>query len=473
MAEIRAFRAFRYDLGRVGNLSDVIAPPYDVIDAALQDQLYQRSPYNAIRLILDRELPTDTETDNRYTRAARCLRDWQAEDILVQDSARSLYVYHQDYEVEGQRFTRRGFLARVRLEPFGSGRIYPHEQTMSGPKADRLKLFQATAMNLSPVFGLYPDPDGTVTQALDAAVGRSLPLQATDHLGVVSKLWPISDQHAISTVAGLMGPLPVFIADGHHRYETGLRYLEEQRQAGEVRDEESAANFILMMLVSMSDPGLLILPTHRLVSGLPELRAEQLAEILGEQFQVERIGQGERGARDTWDLIEADGGQNVLGFGTVADGVWQLARLNNMEMMERLAADHSPAWRGLAVSILHVLVLDHLLAGKLSVNGQCQYVHLLREVLDSTFKPQTRGAGEGTPARRKSDETPSRSRSDAPPAPSAGEGNKPCQLAVLVPPATMKDVEQIAGNLEKMPPKSTYFYPKLLSGLVFNPLKGS
>jgi uncharacterized protein (DUF1015 family) len=436
MAEIRAFRAFRYDLGRVGNLSDVIAPPYDVIDSTLQDALYRRSPYNVIRLILERELPTDSEHDNRYTRSAKYLHDWQADDVLIQDSARSLYAYHQDFEVEGERHTRQGFLTRVRLEPFGSGRIYPHEQTLAGPKADRLRLFRATAMNLSPVFGLYPDPDGAVTRALESAVGRALALQATDHLGVVSKLWPISDQHAISSVTGLLGPKPVFIADGHHRYETGLRYLEEQRQAGAVRDDEVAANFILMMLVSMSDPGLLILPTHRLVSGLPELRAEQLTEVLSSQFQVERIGTGESGARDAWDLIEADGSQSVLGFGTVADGAWLLARLKSPELMDRLAPDHSPAWRGLAVSILHVLVLDHLLAGKLGSAGQCQYVHLLREVQDSV-------------------------------------AGRRCQLAALVPPASMRHVEQIAGNLEKMPPKSTYFYPKLLSGLVFNPLKGS
>src|SRR5947207_1983587 len=197
MADIRAFRAFRYDLGRVGKLSDVIAPPYDVIDPALQQALYDRSPYNVIRLILNKETPQDTATDNRYTRAARCLRDWQAEGVLAQDSARGLYVCHQDFEVEGKRFTRKGFLARVRLEPFGTGRIYPHEETMSGPKADRLKLFHATHMNLSPIFGLYPDEDEAVQKALDDVARRALPLEATDHLGVVCRLWPVSDHHAV------------------------------------------------------------------------------------------------------------------------------------------------------------------------------------------------------------------------------------------------------------------------------------
>src|SRR4051794_23072550 len=172
MADIQAFRGFRYDMGRVGTLGDVIAPPYDVIDAALQQNLYDRSPYNVVRLILNKELPTDTENNNRYTRAAQFLRDWQQEGILTQDSARSLYVYHQDFEVEGQRFTRKGFMARVRLEKFGTGKIYPHEETLTGPKADRLRLFHATNMNLSQIFGLYPDENSEVQQALDAVVGR-------------------------------------------------------------------------------------------------------------------------------------------------------------------------------------------------------------------------------------------------------------------------------------------------------------
>ncbi len=436
MADIRAFRAYRYDPGRVGALGDVVAPPYDVIDPALQQALYDRSPYNVVRLILNKESPADTEHDNRYTRAAATLRDWLRDDVLRQDSARGLYVYHQDFEVEGRTYTRRGFLARVRLEPFGAGRVYPHEETHAGPKADRLKLFRATGKNLSPVFGLYPDPGWEVAAALEAAVGRALPLEATDHLGVVSKLWPVTDDHAVSTVTGLLGPKPVFIADGHHRYETGLRYLEERREAGEVRDAEAAPNFILMMLVGMSDPGLAILPTHRLVSGLPGLTADRLRSLLARHFDVERVGEGAAGAREAWERIEMDGGQELLGFGTAADGAWQTARFRAPGEMARLAPGHGEAWRGLAVAVLHVLVLDHLIAGQGVGTPGCAYVHLLREVTDAAAA-------------------------------------RACDLAVLVPPATMRHVEAIAGGLEKMPPKSTYFYPKLLSGLVFNSLKGN
>jgi uncharacterized protein (DUF1015 family) len=435
MADIRAFRAYRYDLGRVGNLGDVVAPPYDVIDPGLQQALYDRSPYNVIRLILNREEPTDSETENRYARAARFLRDWQQGGILTQDSARALYVYHQEFAVEGQRYTRRGFLVRVRLEPFGKGKIYPHEETMAGPKADRLSLFRATAMNLSPVFGLYPDEHGEVQAQLDKAVGRALPLQATDHLGVINRLWPVSDQQAVSAVTGLMGPRPVFIADGHHRYETALRYLEERREAGEARDAEAAPNFVLMMLVSMSDPGLAILPTHRLISGIPDLSADRLRGLLAEHFEVEQIGIGDKGAQDTWELVQA-GGQGLLGFGTVADGAWQTARFRAPAAMTDLASEHSPIWRSLAVSILQVLILGKILPQGLGGQPKCRYVHLLREVTDAT-----------------------RARNH--------------QLAALVPPASMEHVAQVAGNLEKMPPKSTYFYPKLLSGLVINPLKAN
>jgi uncharacterized protein (DUF1015 family) len=433
MAEINAFRAYRYDLARVGSLGDVTAPPYDVIDPPLQDALYAKSPYNVIRMELNKETPADAEGHDRYTRAAGHLRDWLAEGVLTQDAAPALYVYHQQFEVEGRAFTRRGFMARARLERFGEGKIFPHEETMPGPKADRLKLMHATAMNFSQIFGLFPDEEDAVQGRLESATLRTPPLQATDHLGVVNRLWPVTDPKVVNEVCRRMHDRPIFIADGHHRYETALRYLEERRQAGAVRDAEAPANFVLMMLVSMSDPGLVILPTHRLVGGLNEVKAERLRELLSSAFDVEVVGQGDKGARDAWELMQ--GSQDVLGFGTVADGIWQLARFQAPERMAEVAPQHSPVWRGLAVSVLHELVLNHLLAKGLGGAPKCRYVHLLAEV-------------------------------------TAAVRARECGLAVLVPPATMAHVEEIAGQGEKMPPKSTYFYPKLLSGLVFNSLKG-
>jgi uncharacterized protein (DUF1015 family) len=432
MADIRAFRGFRYDLGRVGALSDVVAPPYDVIDSALQQKLYAAGPYNAIRLELTRAEPGEASED-KYARAANTLREWLAANVIRQDTARGLYVYEQEYTVEGQTFARRGFLARVRLEAFGKGKIFPHELTMSGPKEDRLKLYRATGFNLSPVFSMYPDAEGEVFAHLEPFVRSAPPLVARDHLGITNRLWTVTDSAAISKVIGAMGPKPVYIADGHHRYETGLKYLEERRAAGEVPDDEAAPNFCLMMLVGMSDPGLIILPTHRLVSGLAsDVTSRQLEDVLAGHFDiVERTGTN---AQATWEHVQMDGSQTAFGFGTVADGQWLVAKLRNFDAMKELVPDHSADWRGLGVSVLHELVLNRLLRDKIGGTPVCEYVHLLNEATDTTAK-------------------------------------KECQLACLVPPATMSHVERIAGYGEKMPPKSTYFYPKLLTGLVFNSLK--
>ncbi len=424
MADIRAFRGFRYDLGQVGSLSDVVAPPYDVIDAALQQQLYDASPYNAIRV----ELTKGEPGADKYSAAASTLKDWLSNDVLKQDTSRSLYVYEQEFTAEGTTYTRRGFLARVRLEPFGTGRIFPHEQTLSGPKADRLKLYHATNFNLSPVFGLYPDDANEVFTRLEPQLRKSPPLVATDHLGVVNRLWVVTDSATISAVIGLMGPKPVFIADGHHRYETGLKYLEDQQAAGLVADDEAAPTFCLMMLVSMSDPGLIILPTHRLVSGLPNLTGNQLQAALASHFDI--VGSFGSDATACWEHVEMEDSQLVLGLGSVADNQWFAAKLRDPSVMDGLAPDQSLAWRGLAVSILHKLVLEKLLGG----TPTCQYVHLMKEVTDAVAA-------------------------------------KTCQVACLVPPVGMAHVEEIAGNREKMPPKSTYFYPKLLTGMVFNSLK--
>jgi len=432
MPDVRSFRGVRYDIARVGTLADVVAPPYDVIDPSLQDQLYSASPQNIIRLELNREEPGDSDTENRYTRAARFLREWLRDGFLHAEDHPALYVYQQTFEVEGTTYVRNGFFARVRLEPFGEGRIYPHEQTLAGPKADRLSLYKATGFNLSPIFGLYPDPEQAVRKAIEAGIRDATPLEATDHLGVVNRLWVVTDSQTQSIVQGLLADKPVFIADGHHRYETGLKYREELIAEGRNPGSDDPANFCLMMLVGMSDPGLIILPTHRLVSGFPGITSRTLAEKLSPEFEVQILGKGEDACRAVWKAIEEAGDQDLLGFGTVADDEWMLARLRSDVAMDRLAPKHSPEWRSLGVSILQELVLRDRLGD--SGTPTCRYVHLLDEVLGDV----------------------------------AANG---CDIACLVPPARMEHVETIASNLETMPPKSTYFYPKLLSGLVLNPLK--
>ena len=229
----------------------------------------------------------------------------------------------------------------------------------------------------------------------------------------------------------MMGPKPVFIADGHHRYETGLKYLELRSAAGEVADNEAPPNFCLMMLVGMSDPGLAILPTHRLVSGLPDISTDDLKDAIEEHFEILARYPGD--AASCWDHVQMEGSQSVLGLGTTSDDHWLVVKLKDISVMASLVPNHSDAWQSLGVSILHKLVLEKLIRGQFGT-PTCRYVHLLSEVVESTTA-------------------------------------KRCQLAALVPPVSMLDVETIASNGETMPPKSTYFYPKLLTGMVFNSLK--
>jgi uncharacterized protein (DUF1015 family) len=435
MADVHAFRGWRYDLGQVGSLSEVTAPPYDVISPDQQRQLYEQHPCNVIRLILNRDEPGDIDPGARYARAAKFLRHWQSERILIPEHEDALYVYQQEFDWEGRTYVRQGFMARVRIEEFGKGRIYPHEQTLSGPKADRLALTKACKMNLSPVFGLYPDSDGQVNSELEGAIRGATPLVATDHLRVVHKMWPVTKVGVINTVRALLRDAPVFIADGHHRYETANTYRNWLNEKGSHAGESDPSNFVLMMLVGMSDPGLAILPTHRLLAGLPQFPSAELREALSSNLAVEPMGKGDAAARKTWDRIQRDGGQNVFGFGTAADGQWLFARVTDPSPMSTLAPEQSDAWRELGVSLLHKLVIEHLLRNKFpAAEPRFQYVHLLEETTEAVEK-------------------------------------KTCDLACLVPPARIEHVEAIASRFEKMPPKSTYFYPKLLSGLVFNPLE--
>jgi uncharacterized protein (DUF1015 family) len=432
MVEVCPFRGWRYDVSQVGDLSDVVTPPYDVIDEKQQEDLFKKHPCNFIRLELNREEPGDSSPDAKYARAAHFLKHWKVDGILRQESEDALYVYSQEFEWEGKTYVRSGFLARVRLEEFGTGNVFPHEQTLSGPKLDRLMLIRAAQANLSPIFGLYPDEDTPVQQDLDEVCLKLTPSVATDHLGVIHRLWVIDDHHVINRVRIGLRDKPIFIADGHHRYETALNYRRELQAAGKL-SEDSAANFVLMMFVGMHDPGLQILPTHRLVSGLPDITADQLEKCLASHCEIERIGTGDAAARETWELIETEGAQHVFGFGTAADKTWLLARVTDASPMAKLASEHSDAWRSLGVSMLHKLLLDELIFKQFGGQPKFQYVHRLEET-------------------------------------TAAINARTHQLGCLVAPATIDHVREIAAGRETMPPKSTYFYPKLLSGLVVHSL---
>ena len=434
MPEIQAFRAIRYDLGHVGSLGDVVAPPYDVISPELQDELYRKHPANIVRLILNRVQPgDDDEADNRYIRAKRFLRTWQSEGVLFTEPDPALYVYHQQFTHEGTTTTRHGFMARMRLSRFGDGQVFPHEETMPGPKIDRLMLMTTCKANLSQIFGLYPDENGEAQQILDQAASRLTPVVATDHLGVVNRMWAVTDVRTIAEVAGVIGSRPVFIADGHHRYETACEYREHVYHSGSLSPDHPA-NFVLMMFVAMEDPGLIVLPTHRLFRGLPAMTSQELAARLAPCFTTRPAGQGPELAPAVWEDIETGSNQGALGLFSQQDQQWLLAELPaaGRTRMAEVAKDHTPEWQALGVSLLHRLLVEDLLGG---VDlPKPKYVHLVQEVVEGL---QT--------------------------------GEFP--LAALVMPATVQHVRAISLGGERMPAKSTYFYPKLLSGLVINPLE--
>jgi uncharacterized protein (DUF1015 family) len=435
MPAIQAFRALRYDLKHVGSLSNVVCPPYDVIDAKFQDELYKKHPANFIRLELNREEPGDNDQNNRYTRAARFLKNWRQEGVLTEESQPAIYVYHQVFTYAGREYTRRGFMCRCRLVRFGQGNIYPHEETMSGPKQDRLLLTRATKANLSQIFGLYPDLANDAQNLLEDRIRGATPIEATDHLGVVHRMWPMTDPAMISKLTGLMGSKPIFIADGHHRYETACNYRDELAAAsGGSLPDNHPANFVLMVCIGMDDPGLIVLPTHRLFRGLPAMDSGELAAKLGEAFTCRVAGEGADLARTVWDTIETDGDQGTIGLFTEKDQRWTIARITEAgrRRMAEVAAEHSADWRELGVAVLHRLLIDTLLGAK--GHPKPEYVHLVEEVEQGV-------------------ET----------------GEFP--LSALVMPATVDHIRRISEHGERMPAKSTYFYPKLLGGLVINPLE--
>ena len=442
MPQTAPFAALRYNLDHIGSLSDVIAPPYDVIDPDLQDELYKKHPANCIRVILNRNEPGDSG-DERYDRAAAFVEQWTKEGVLQRESQPAYYVYHQQFEVDGVTFNRRGFMARVRIQPFGEGNIYPHEETHPKAKVDRLKLTNATKQNNSQIFGLYPDTENTVITKLDQAGENLTPVEATDHLGVQHKLWTVTDATVVSEVAQLMEDKPMFVADGHHRYETASNYKAQLDQELGGLPEDHPANFVMTMLVGMSAPGMIVLPTHRLLRGTPEFSSEEIIQKLGDAFSCQTLPGGIEAANEAWSKMEAADNQGMVEVYGTKDDTWVTATATDeaKEKMRSLAPSQSDQWRELGVSLLHRLVIDSLLGCE--GHPKPTYVHEVSEVIEGV-------RGEGSQAESDSDE--------------------PYTLAALVMPAKLEHVEAISLHKERMPAKSTYFYPKLLSGLTFNPL---
>jgi uncharacterized protein (DUF1015 family) len=417
VAEVLPLQALHYDLGKVSPLGDVVAPPYDVIDENQRAELAGRSPYNVVEL----DLPRDPGGGDQYAHAAELLGQWTQDGALTRDADPQIWALEQDYTApDGASLTRRGFLARVKLAPYGEG-IRPHERTQPGPKEDRLRLTRATRHNLSPIFALHP---GDAWQHLEPALGGDPWGEVTDADGTTHRIWRVGDPAVHEAVASELESGELLIADGHHRYETALAYQREVGAGG-------PADYVLMALVSLEDPGLTVFPTHRLISGLADDPAKQeaLGNGLEEVFDVEQV--------PTNDL-DPGGAEGVGVFGYM-DSQFERSfrlRLRDSARLDEALAGQSGAYRTLDAAILEELVLKRILGMStedIAAKRGIGYTPNIGEAL------QKLGRGE-------------------------------YQAAFLLRPTPIDQVRAVASEGETMPPKSTYFFPKLLTGIAFNPL---
>jgi uncharacterized protein (DUF1015 family) len=420
MAEIQPLNALHYDLARTGGLQDVVAPPYDVIDAEQRAELLRRSPYNVVEI----DLPLSPDGGDPYAHAAGTLAAWRAEGVVTQDSAPALWPLEQDYTgPDGTARTRRGFLARVRVEDYGPGRIRPHERTHPGPKEDRLRLTRATQTNLSPIFSLFSDPRQRAWSALESARADEPFATTTDDDGTVNRLWRVSDPAAIQAVAEATADAELLIADGHHRYETARVYAEEIGGEGPHR-------YVLMCLVALEDPGLTVFPTHRLIKDTTPAQQEALAAALRRDFEITEL--------ETADQLTPDAGCQPVQLGYI-DAHFQ--RPFRLTLKDQAIADAAlpgqpDPYRRLDTAILEALVIKGALG-------------LTDEDID-----HLNGLGYA--------------RDDAQALELVRTGAY--DAAFFMAPTPVRHVQEVAEAGESMPPKSTYFFPKVPTGLGFNPL---
>ncbi len=418
MAEVQPFCALRYHIPAVGSLEAVTAPPYDVVDEALRAELAARSPFNVVEIDLPR-----SEDGDPYEQARTTMETWRREGVLIREREPALWALTQDYTAaDGRDYTRHGFLCRVRIEDYGPGRIRPHERTQSGPKEDRLRLLRATRANLSPIFSLFPDQEGAAWSALAPAMQGEPFAQVNTDEGTVNRLWRVTDRRAVAEAQQALEGRELLIADGHHRYETAHLYADEVGGEGGHR-------FVLMFVCSLSDPGLTVFATHRLLSGLDEGKRSALCRAIERDFHVEPVGAGE---------LLPPGDSQTLAFGYLDAFHREPLRLvlKDRAIAEAALVGKSEPYRMLDTAVLEAI----LLRGALGMSEQD--IAERRGLAYSHDFFEARQAVEG--------------------------GHS--QVALFLRPTPVEHVRAVAVTGEPMPPKSTFFYPKIPTGLVFNPL---
>jgi uncharacterized protein (DUF1015 family) len=435
--QIGPFKAFRFDAGVVGDVGNCIAPPYDVINDNQREQLYQKSRHNLVRLIKGKTRASDNGQDNQYTRAADYLARWIEEGALKQDSAEAIYAYVQDFEVAGTKYQRRSFIALARLEDFGQI-VKPHEQVLHKPMVDRLNLKQATTADLGLVFMLYEDQQKIADRIMAQAAEQQPLIDFVDEQDVRHRLFAITDKQEIEQIVKMMSDKGCIIADGHHRYTTGLTYSKE--------GSNPAAKYQMLAFANMHQDGLIVLATHRLVGNLENFNMKKLIEELGEKFRITKFEfdsaqTKEQAEQEMLEQMHAEHDKDESAFGIYgSDNAFYVAVLKDKSMMDSIVPDMSQAWKMLDVSILHKLILEELLGidqEKLAEGENLQYVKdTPNAIADSIAQVDT--------------------------------GQK--QVGFFMNPVKLQQLKMVTEAGERMPQKSTYFYPKVYTGLTINKL---
>ncbi len=429
MAIIKPFAGVVYDSEKV-KMDDVIAPPYDVISEEEQDRLYNKSPYNVIRLILGRVFDDDNDTNNRYSRAKKYFDEWLSEGILKVDPP-AFYFIEQEYTLEsGKALKRKGIIGRVKLEELGKG-VKPHERTLDAPKEDRFKLMTAVEGNFSPVFSLFKDSQLSIESLWDSLGTPDFTF--TDTVGIPTKVWIVTDPEKIKVVEETLADKKLFIADGHHRYETALNFRNYYRKKNNIPDnQEHPVDYVMMYLVNSEDEGLMILPTHRLIHSLGDLK-DQFVAKLEPYFELRKISIASASSiSDIYNAIEQTGAPMIL---LTKDKALEV--IPKKGTIEKLLGDLPYELRSLNVNLLHRGILEKIMG--ISMEDQAKqknvfYIKELKKGLDLL-------------------------------------NDEKGDFLFLMKPLTMEDVERVTSIGERMPQKSTYFYPKIPSGIVFHIFK--
>ena len=425
MATVKGFKGLRYNTAKSGSLGTLVCPPYDIISEEQREKFIEENPYNIIRL----ELPAG---ENKYRQAGITLNDWLVSGILEKDEKDSIYVYEMVFTAQGKVNSVKGFVSLVKLREFSDNVILPHEETLSKAKADRFNLMSETNANFSQIYSLYMDEDGSVYDLIDSVSRGEPDMRVTDNDGTVHKMWCVSDESVIDAVSKKFADKKLYIADGHHRYETALNYHKHLCSNGDAVPGD-LSGYIPMMLVNMENSGLVVFPTHRIVRDLPDFDEQNVTCGASDYFETKIV----TSSSEMEGMLSACYDEGSKAFAMYANGHFTVMKLKDTEAVKKLLPEKSDAYCGLDVSVLHTLILERIMGiDKENMANQKNLTY-------------TRSFAEALAA--------------------VDDGKADC--AFILNPTKVREIRDVALAGEKMPQKSTYFYPKLITGLVMNRFK--